>query len=104
MNRGRSKMTEMMKKLQKTGIVPVVVLENADDALPLAERLMAGGLPCAEVTFRTAAAEESIRRMAKAFPEMIIGAGTVLTTEQADRAIDAGATFIVSPESLPLEE
>ena len=66
-------MTEMMKKLQKTGIVPVVVLENADDALPLAERLMAGGLPCAEVTFRTAAAEESIRRMAKAFPEMIIG-------------------------------
>ena len=90
-------MTEMMKKLQKTGIVPVVVLENADDALPLAERLMAGGLPCAEVTFRTAAAEESIRRMAKAFPEMIIGAGTVLTTEQADRAIDAGATFIVSP-------
>ena len=90
-------MTDMMKKLQGIGIVPVVVLENADDAVPLAERLMAGGLPCAEVTFRTAAAEESIRRMAKAFPEMIIGAGTVLTTEQADRAIDAGATFIVSP-------
>ena len=90
-------MTEMMKKLQKIGIVPVVVLDSAEDALPLAERLMAGGLPCAEVTFRTAAAEESIRRMAKAFPEMIIGAGTVLTTEQADRAIDAGATFIVSP-------
>ena len=65
-------MTEMMKKLQKTGIVPVVVLESAEDALPLAERLVAGGLPCAEVTFRTAAAEESIRRMAKAFPEMII--------------------------------
>ena len=79
-------MTDMMKKLQGIGIVPVVVLENADDAVPLAERLMAGGLPCAEVTFRTAAAEESIRRMAKAFPEMIIGAGTVLTTEQADRA------------------
>ena len=90
-------MTEMMKKLQKIGIVPVVVLDSAEDALPLAERLTAGGLPCAEVTFRTAAAEESIRRMAKAFPEMIIGAGTVLTTEQADRAIDAGATFIVSP-------
>ena len=90
-------MTEMMEKLQKTGIVPVVVLESAEDALPLAERLAEGGLPCAEVTFRTEAAEESIRRMAKAFPEMIIGAGTVLTTEQADRAIGAGATFIVSP-------
>jgi len=90
-------MTDMMKQLQKIGIVPVVVLEKAEDALPLAERLVKGGLPCAEVTFRTAAAEESIRRMAKAFPEMIIGAGTVLTTEQADRAIDAGAKFIVSP-------
>lgn len=90
-------MTDMMKKLQKIGIVPVVVLDRAEDALPLAECLAEGGLPCAEVTFRTAAAEESIRRMAKAFPDMIIGAGTVLTTEQADRAIGAGATFIVSP-------
>jgi len=90
-------MTEMMKKLGKLGIVPVVVLNSADDALPLAEALVRGGLPCAEVTFRTAAAEESIRRMAKAFPDMIIGAGTVLTCEQADRAIDAGAKFIVSP-------
>lgn len=59
-----------MKNLQKIGIVPVVVLENAEDALPLAERLVKGGLPCKEVTFRTAAAEESIRRMAKTFPEM----------------------------------
>ena len=90
-------MTEMMKKLGKLGIVPVMVLNSADDALPLAEALVKGGLPCAEVTFRTAAAEESIRKMAKAFPEMIIGAGTVLTCEQADRAIDAGAKFIVSP-------
>ena len=90
-------MTEMMKQLQKIGIVPVVVLNRAEDALPLAECLMKGGLPCAEVTFRTDAAEESIRQMAKAFPEMIIGAGTVLTTEQADRAIGAGAKFIVSP-------
>ena len=90
-------MTEMMKKLQKLGIVPVVVLDRAEDALPLAERLVKGGLPCAEVTFRTAAAEESIRKIAKAFPEMIVGAGTVLTCEQADRAIDAGAKFIVSP-------
>jgi len=90
-------MTEMMKKLQKLGIVPVVVLNNAEDAQPLGEALVKGGLPCAEVTFRTDAAEKSIRRMAKAFPDMIIGAGTVLTCEQADRAIDAGAKFIVSP-------
>ena len=90
-------MTEMMQKLQKIGIVPVVVLNDAEDALPLGECLMKGGLPCAEVTFRTAAAEESIRRMVKAFPDMIVGAGTVLSTEQADRAIDAGAKFIVSP-------
>ena len=90
-------MTEMMKQLQKIGIIPVVVLDRAEDALPLAECLMEGGLPCAEVTFRTAAAEESIRQIAKAYPEMIVGAGTVLTTEQADRAIGAGAKFIVSP-------
>ena len=90
-------MNDMMKKLNKIGIVPVVVLDSAEDALPLAEQLMEGGLPCAEVTFRTAAAEESIRRMAKAFPDMILGAGTVLSCEQADRAVDAGAKFIVSP-------
>ena len=90
-------MNDMMKKLSKIGIVPVVVLDSAEDALPLAEQLMEGGLPCAEVTFRTAAAEESIRRMAKAFPDMILGAGTVLSCEQADRAVDAGAKFIVSP-------
>ncbi len=90
-------MTEMMLQLKKIGIVPVVVLNDTKDALPLGECLMEGGLPCAEVTFRTAAAEESIRQMAKKFPDMIVGAGTVLTTEQADRAIDAGAKFIVSP-------
>jgi 2-dehydro-3-deoxyphosphogluconate aldolase/(4S)-4-hydroxy-2-oxoglutarate aldolase len=73
------------------------VLNNEEDAHPLGECLMKGGLPCAEVTFRTAAAEESIRRLVKAYPEMIVGAGTVLTCEQADRAIDAGAKFIVSP-------
>ena len=90
-------MTDMMLQLKKIGIVPVVVLNDADDALPLGECLMEGGLSCAEVTFRTAAAEESIRKLAKAYPEMIVGAGTVLTTEQADRAIDAGSKFIVSP-------
>lgn len=90
-------MTEMMQQLKKIGIIPVVVLNDAKDALPLAHCLMEGGLPCAEVTFRTAAAEESIRQMVKAYPDMIVGAGTVLTCEQADRAIDAGAKFIVSP-------
>lgn len=86
-----------MIKLKRIGIVPVVVLDDAKDAFPLAEALCKGGLPCAEVTFRTAAAEESIRIMAKAFPDMLVGAGTVLTIEQADRAIDAGAKFVVSP-------
>ncbi len=90
-------MTDMMLQLKKIGIIPVVVLNDAKDALPLAERLVKGGLPCAEVTFRTEAAEESIRQIAKAFPGMIVGAGTVLNIEQADRAIDAGAKFIVSP-------
>ena len=90
-------MTEMMLQLKKTGIIPVVVLDDAMDALPLAECLAEGGLPCAEVTFRTDAAEESIRRMVVGCPDLIVGAGTVLTCEQADRAIDAGAKFIVSP-------
>ena len=90
-------MNEILEKIQKIGIVPVVVLDDAKDAAPLAKALCEGGLPCAEVTFRTAAAEESIRIMAKEFPEMLVGAGTVLTTEQVDRAVNAGAKFIVSP-------
>lgn len=87
----------VLEQLGKTGIVPVVVLEDCEQALPLAEALMKGGLPCVEITFRTDAAEESIRRITKAFPDMLVGAGTVLTTEQADRAIGAGAKFIVAP-------
>ena len=90
-------MNDTLKQIGSTGIVPVVVLNKADDAEPLAQALAKGGLPCAEVTFRTDAAEESIRRIAKKFPEMFVGAGTVLTTEQADRAVGAGAKFIVSP-------
>ena len=90
-------MNEVLEKIQKIGIVPVVVLDDAKDAAPLAKALCEGGLPCAEVTFRTAAAEESIRIMAKEFPNMLVGAGTVLTTEQVDRAVNAGAKFIVSP-------
>ena len=79
------------------GVVPVVVLENAKDALPLAKALTEGGLPCAEVTFRTDAAEESIRLICREYPDMLVGAGTVLTTGQVDRAVAAGAQFIVSP-------
>ena len=90
-------MNDTLKQIGATGIVPVVVLNKVSDAEPLTEALIKGGLPCAEVTFRTDAAEESIRAIAKKYPEMFVGAGTVLTTEQVDRAIDAGAKFIVSP-------
>ena len=73
-------MNELLQKVQDMGVVPVVVLNDVKDAAPLAKALCEGGLPCAEVTFRTEAAEESIRIMATEFPEMLIGAGTVLTT------------------------
>ena len=88
-------MMDIAEKFQKIGVVPVVVLEDAKDAVPLAKALVEGGLPCAEVTFRTEAAEESIRLMAEQFPDMLVGAGTVLTKEQVDAAA-AGAKFIVS--------
>lgn len=91
------KMHSVLKQIQDIGIVPVVVLEDAKDAEPLAQALCDGGLPCAEVTFRTAAAEESIKIMSEKFPDMLVGAGTVITTEQVDRATAAGAKFIVSP-------
>ncbi|MBQ8189587.1 MAG: bifunctional 4-hydroxy-2-oxoglutarate aldolase/2-dehydro-3-deoxy-phosphogluconate aldolase [Lachnospiraceae bacterium] len=94
-------MHEVLEKIQEIGIVPVVVLEDAKDAAPLAQALMNGGLPCAEVTFRTDAAEESIRIMSEQFPDMLVGAGTVLTTDQVDRAVAAGAKFIVSPGLKP---
>lgn len=90
-------MNEVLSRIGKMGIVPVIKLEYAKDAVPLAKALCDGGLPCAEVTFRTAAAEESIRLMKQAFPGMLIGAGTVLTTEQVELAVKAGAVFIVSP-------
>ena len=83
--------------IQKMGVVPVVVLNDTKDAAPLAKALAEGGLPCAEVTFRTEAAEESIRIMTTEYPEMFVGAGTVLTIDQVDRAVGAGAKFIVSP-------
>ena len=87
-------MTERIKEL---GVVPVVVLNDAKDAKPLAKALCEGGLPCAEVTFRTKAAKESIKIMTEEYPDMIVGAGTVLTTEQVEEAVAAGARFIVSP-------
>lgn len=90
-------MNDLIKKLSETGIVPVVKIDNAKDALPLARALRDGGINCAEITFRTDAAEESIRLIHEAFPDMLIAAGTVLSSEQADKAINAGACAIVSP-------
>lgn len=90
-------MNKVLEQFQKLGVIPVVVIDDAKDAAPLAKALVEGGLPCAEVTFRTAAAEEAIRIMCREYPEMLVGAGTVLTIEQVDRAVAAGAKFIVSP-------
>ncbi len=90
-------MKTIEQRLKEIKIVPVIAINNAKQALPLAKVLMENGLPCAEVTFRTEAAVESIRLMRKAYPDMLIGAGTVLTTAQVDQAIDAGVDFIVSP-------
>lgn len=90
-------MNEIIKQIGKIGIVPVVVLDSPDQSLDLAHALIEGGLPCAEVTFRTSAAEESIKRIVREYPQMLVGAGTVLTTQQVDRAVAAGARFIVSP-------
>ncbi|SCY54537.1 MULTISPECIES: bifunctional 4-hydroxy-2-oxoglutarate aldolase/2-dehydro-3-deoxy-phosphogluconate aldolase [unclassified Butyrivibrio] len=90
-------MDKICEELYKIGIVPVIAIDDAKDAEPLAQALINGGLPAAEVTFRTAAAEEAIRIISEKFPEMIVGAGTVLNKEQADRAKAAGAKFIVSP-------
>lgn len=90
-------MNEVLNRFSQIGIIPVVVLDDAKNAAPLGEALIKGGLPCAEVTFRTDAAEESIKIMAEQFPDMLVGAGTVLTIEQVDRAVNAGAKFIVSP-------
>lgn len=89
-------MTEILDRVGAARLVPVVVLDDASSAVPLAEALIAGGLPVAEVTFRTAAAVESIKAMS-ANPEMLVGAGTVLTPDQVDAAVDAGASYIVSP-------
>ena len=95
-------MNEVLQRVYQIGIIPVIAIDDADKAVPLARALVKGGLPAAEVTFRTAAGEEAIRRIAAEVPDMLVGAGTVLTTEQADRAIAAGAQFIVSPGFNPV--
>lgn len=90
-------MTQTLERIGELGLVPVVKIERAERAVQLGEAVLAGGLPCVEITFRTAAAEEAIRSIAAAFPNAIVGAGTVLSVDQAQRAVGAGAQFIVAP-------
>ena len=90
-------MSNLNDKLAALKVIPVIAIKNAEDAIPLGKALVDNGMPCAEITFRTEAAVQAIRNMRKEFPEMLIGAGTVLTKEQVDQAIDAGVDFIVSP-------
>jgi 2-dehydro-3-deoxyphosphogluconate aldolase / (4S)-4-hydroxy-2-oxoglutarate aldolase len=90
-------MYDILREISLIGIVPVIKIDDVENALPLAKALCDGGIPVAEITFRTEQAEESIARITKELPDMLVGAGTVLTIEQADRAIKAGAKFIVSP-------
>lgn len=88
---------DMVALLEELRIVPIIVIDDPDDAEPLARAIRDGGLPCAEVTFRTAAAAEALRRISEGFPDMLVGAGTVLRPDQVDAARDAGARFIVTP-------
>ncbi|MGF1718533.1 bifunctional 4-hydroxy-2-oxoglutarate aldolase/2-dehydro-3-deoxy-phosphogluconate aldolase [Vibrio kyushuensis] len=90
-------MKTIEQRLKEIKIVPVIAINDADKAVPLAKVLVENGLPCAEVTFRTDAAAESIRLMRDAYPEMLLGAGTVLNAKQVDAAIEAGVDFVVSP-------
>jgi 2-dehydro-3-deoxyphosphogluconate aldolase/(4S)-4-hydroxy-2-oxoglutarate aldolase len=90
-------MNPVLQELKKIGIIPVIKIDDADKAVPLAKALIAGDIPCAEVTFRTAQGEEAMKRINKDVPGILLGAGTVLTTAQVDKAINAGAKFIVSP-------
>jgi 2-dehydro-3-deoxyphosphogluconate aldolase/(4S)-4-hydroxy-2-oxoglutarate aldolase len=90
-------MQAILETLGKIGVVPVIKIDDAEKAVPLAAALAAGGIPCAEITFRTAQGEEAMRRIRAGLPGVLLGAGTVLTVDQVDRAIDAGAQFLVSP-------
>lgn len=88
---------ELVDKLAALAVMPVIQIEDADDAVKLVEVLSENGLPAAEITFRSAAAPESIRRIREAFPDVILCAGTILTIDQVDEAVAAGADFIISP-------
>ena len=90
-------MNSVLQRVYEIGIIPVIAFNSVDEALPLCKALMAGGLPAAEVTFRTACAEDCIKKIHEELPDMLLGAGTVLTKDQADRAMAAGASFIVAP-------
>jgi len=90
-------MNEILNRIKEIGIVPVISISDVEKAVPLAKALIAGGIPCAEITFRTAEGEECIRRIAVQLPEVLLGAGTILSKDQARRARDAGAKFVVSP-------
>ena len=94
-------MHDVLQQIGALGLVPVVKIDNAKDAVPLAQALKEGGLPLAEITFRTAAAEDAIRQICATCPDILVGAGTVLTTDQAKRAVKAGAKFIVTPGFSP---
>ena len=88
---------QLIEKIRRTKIVPVVVLNSVEETLPKMQALINGGLPCAEITFRTPCAAEAIALAVKTYPDMLIGAGTVINREQCERAIEAGSKFIVSP-------
>ena len=88
---------EILNRLRNAGVVPVVVLDRAEDAVPTAKALLAGGIDVMEITFRTAAAPEAIKAVAENCPDMLVGAGTVITLEQCKKAVEQGAKFIVSP-------
>ncbi len=90
-------MNQIIEKLGLLGVIPVVTIDDPENAVPLATALVEGGLPCTEITFRTDVAADSIKRMAQAFPSILIGAGTVLHVDQVKLAVDSGAKFIVSP-------
>ncbi len=93
----KDRYAKSIAQLEKVKIVPVVKIEDPSMALPLGKALIEGGLPCAEITFRTGAAPEAIALLKKELPDLMLGAGTVLTPEQVDKAEEAGASFIVSP-------
>lgn len=90
-------MTSTLDKLSQIGVLPIITLDDPETAVPVAEALIAGGIHCGEVTFRTPAAAESIARISKAFPDFELGAGTIISIDQAKAALDAGARYLIAP-------